>query len=74
MDWKEKIESAAKILGVQLCYDEEIKEGDLYLAVRNSHEAQLLTCDENNKKYNWIRPRENAYSFDTWECVKVISV
>ena len=69
-----KIENAALLLGVTLLPDEEIKQGDLYLACRNL-EPVLLTAheikDQNPSGMNFIIPTTLAYFYDTVECVKV---
>lgn len=49
---------------------EDINPGDTYLAERNSG-VRLLTCKENDLRKKWIVPEENAYLFDTWECVRI---
>lgn len=66
---RKDLEDAATLLGVELV-DEGIKPGDLYLAGRNTG-PHLLTC-KNVDPRNWINAVEPAYSFDTWECVKVV--
>lgn len=48
----------------------DIEPGDTYLAERNSG-VKLLTCKEHNRVKNWIVPVEDAYLFDTWECVRI---
>jgi len=48
----------------------DIEPGDTYLAERNSG-VKLLTCKEHNRAKNWIVPVEDAYLFDTWECVRI---
>lgn len=64
---------AAKELGVKIV-NEPIKPGDLYLAGRNTG-IKFLTC-----KYihpdQWIVATTfpKAYSYDTWECRKVIEI
>jgi hypothetical protein len=50
--------------------EDPIQPGDLYLAERNTG-PQLLTCKYVHPR-NWIVPIENAYSYDTWECVKIV--
>lgn len=50
----------------------KIEPGDTYIAKRNTG-WKLLTCrfvDPNH----WVMPVESAYSYDTWECAKVISI
>ena len=59
----------AKELGVTIV-NEPIKPGDLYLAGRNTG-IKFLTCKSVNPQ-DWIVPTTADYSFDTWECVKVI--
>ena len=62
----------AKDLKLKLCYGERIEKGDLYLAMYNTG-PHLLTCKDNNQR-GWIVPVEDAYCFDTGDCVKVIEV
>ena len=45
-----------------------IEAGDTYLAGRNTG-PHLLTCDF--VKGDVIYPKEIAYPFDRWECVKI---
>ena len=49
--------------------DGAVRDGDTYIAERNT--VQLLTAREVNHERSWIVPEENAYAFDTWECVRV---
>ena len=53
--------------------DEEavIKPGDLYLAGRNTN-IELLTCKRVGLNGSCIFPEENAYPYDTHECIKVV--
>lgn len=55
--------------------DYKIEEGDTYIAGRNTG-PQILTCRKNCDGFDegWIQPEENAYSYDTWECRKVLSI
>ena len=62
---------AAKDLGVQIV-DEAIQPGDLYLAGRNTG-VHLLTCQSVHPN-SWIVATTLAYSYDTWECVKVVEI
>ena len=48
----------------------EIAPGDTYIAERNVG-LRLLTCKENNHERGWIVPVENAYPYDTGECIKI---
>jgi hypothetical protein len=55
----------------------EILVGDLYLARRHTG-WHLLTCAEVVKvgpkgTRGYVVPRENAYCYDLWECLKVIT-
>ncbi len=60
--------------GVELKLDDTpIKPGDLYLAERNTG-PKLLTCREVSSQFQCIHPIEIGYSFDTWECRKVVAV
>jgi len=57
--------------GILLKMDEgEIREGDLYVAERNTG-PKLLTAKKVNHDRGWIEPTSNDYSFDLGECVKV---
>lgn len=49
----------------------QIKPGDSYLAERNTG-VKLLTCKQHNRNYGYLISEENAYPYDTRECVKVI--
>lgn len=51
---------------------EKIKQGDLYLAERNTG-IKLLTCEEVNPS-GWIVPKEKDYCYDVPECIKVIEI
>lgn len=51
--------------------DDPIQPGDTYLAERNTG-PHLLTCESVNER-NWIKAVEMAYSYDTWECIKIVS-
>jgi hypothetical protein len=53
--------------------EREIREGDLYIAERNTG-PKLLTAAEVSKERNWIAPTTNDYLYDIWECVKVVEV
>ncbi len=48
----------------------KIQPGDLYVAERNTG-PHLLTCRYVNVEDGWVAAVENAYPFDTNECVKV---
>lgn len=48
----------------------DIETGDTYIAQRNTG-LKLLTCRDNNREGGWINPVENAYSYDTGECIKI---
>lgn len=50
--------------------DGEIEAGDTYIAERNVG-LKLLTCRENVKDQRFICPVENAYAYDTGECIKI---
>lgn len=50
--------------------EEDIQPGDFYIAERNTG-PRLLTCAKNVDPRGWIQAVENAYPFDTGECVKV---
>lgn len=50
--------------------DGDVGPGDLYVAERNTG-PKLLTCERVHEEGGWVVARENAYSFDTHECVKV---
>ena len=65
-----KLKERAAELGLKVSYD-PIQPGDTYLAERNTG-PKLLTCEAVNER-GWIRPVEMEYSYDTWECIKVIS-
>lgn len=62
-----------KVEGVQFEVDPsaEIKPGDLYISERNQG-PELLTCRIVSPKNHWIHPVEIAYSYNTWECFKVV--
>ncbi len=60
---------AAETLGVDIV-EGPIKPGDMYLAGRNTG-IKLLTCLSVHER-DWIVPTTMAYSFDTWECRKVV--
>ncbi len=55
--------------------DYKIEEGDTYIAGRNTG-PQILTCRKNCDGFGegWIRPEENAYSYDTHECRRVLTI
>lgn len=57
---------------VKVDFDGQISVGDLYLAQRNGP-VKLLTCKEIHPN-GYIRSIENAYPYDTWECVKVVNI
>ena len=59
-------------LGLDPRPNEKIKPGDLYLAKRNGP-PELLTCKSISER-EYVIPIENAYCYDTWECIKVVSV
>lgn len=62
----------AKKLGL-VTSDDPIQPGDTYLAERNTG-PHLLTCWRVHDK-NWIVPvEEEAYCYDTWECIKIVKV
>lgn len=46
--------------------------GDQYVAERDGP-AVVLTCKNINYPMHWVVPVEDAYFYDTWECVKVKS-
>lgn len=48
----------------------ELEPGDTYVAERNQG-PRLLTVRENNRTRGWVMPVENAYPYDTHECVGV---
>ena len=47
----------------------DLQPGDTYIAERNTG-PKLLTVKTVNPR-GWIQSQESAYSFDTWECVKI---
>ena len=60
--------------------EKPVEIGDLYIAERNVG-PKLLTAamvvgpgEGPNGSGNWIEPTSTDYSFDTWECVKVVEV
>ena len=60
--------------------ERDIKEGDLYIAERNTG-PKLLTAEkvvgpgEGPEGWgNWIQPTTTDYSYDILECVKVVEV
>ncbi len=65
---------AGKVLnldGILLKMDEdEIREGDLYVAERNTG-PKLLVAKKVDRDRGWIEPTSTDYSFDLHECVKV---
>jgi len=50
--------------------DGDILPGDTYIAERNSG-LKLLTCRSNNHEDGWIVPVEDAYCYDTNECIRI---
>lgn len=50
----------------------DLRPGDLFLAERNTG-PKLLTCRHVDER-GWVMAVESAYSYDVWECRKVISV
>lgn len=50
--------------------DGEVRPGDTYIAERNTG-PKLLTCLGINISLSCIVPVENAYCFDTNECIRV---
>lgn len=50
--------------------EKEIKVGDLYVAERNTGPKLLTAANIDHRQ--WIKPTTNDYSYDTWECVKVV--
>ena len=63
------VAAAASDLDLKLCFDEEIKPGDMYIALRNTG-PRLLTCLKVCDGY--ILNVEHEYPYDIHECVKVI--
>ena len=53
-------------------YNIAIQQGDTYIAKRNTG-WKLLTCAFVDTRH-WIESKENEYSYDTWECAKVLSL
>lgn len=49
---------------------DDIQAGDTYLAERNTG-VRLLTCRSVPMHLDCIFPVENAYAYDTKECVKI---
>lgn len=68
-----KLQGTIWFEGAEVSFDcqAEIKPDDLYIAERNTG-VKLLTCREIGDRC--IVPKEVAYSFDTWECAKVIQI
>lgn len=50
--------------------DGSITTGDTYLAERRNG-VKLLTCSRNEEASGYIVPQENAYIYDTGECIKI---
>lgn len=48
----------------------DIEAGDTYIAERRGG-MRLLTCRENNKEQRWIVPVEQAYTYNTGDCVRI---
>ena len=69
----EDVKKVAEDLGVKLCWGEDIKPGDLYLAQRNQG-VKLLTCRYVNLEHRWVCPTTAAYPYDLHECVKVVEL
>lgn len=69
VEMKESLREFAAENGLITLQGEEIKPGDFYIAERNTG-PKLLECKEVDYR-NWIVATELAYSYDTWECVKV---
>lgn len=67
------MEERAKGLGF-ISSSDSIQPGDTYLAERNTG-PKLLTCLKVMKndfgEPSYIVPKEVAYCFDVWECVKI---
>lgn len=51
---------------------EKIRKGDLYVAERNSGLKLLTAREDPTEELNCIHPTTNEYSYDLWECVKVV--
>ena len=66
----EAIREFASENGLKLLEGAEIKPGDFYIGMRNQG-PKLLECHSVHPSH-WIRPVEIAYSYGTWECVKVV--
>jgi hypothetical protein len=69
MNYEQWLDSI-RALGFIPLPDEEIRPGDSYCAERNTG-LKLLTCKEHNHTQGFITPTENAYCYDTHECIKV---
>lgn len=67
------IRETAKEMGF-IPTDEPIQPGDTYLAERNTG-PKLLTClsvvNNNFGEPSYIVPKEFAYCYNAWHCVKV---
>ena len=67
-----------EIEGITVNERSQILPGDLYLARRHTG-WHLLTCAEvvkvgPNQTRGYVVPREkNAYCYDLWECLKVVT-
>ena len=71
-DWINKTE--VEFEGMTLVLSSEpIREGDTYLAERNTG-PKLLTAKNINGAGRCIHAKENAYSFDLCECKKVVDI
>ena len=68
-----EIENQKVILCDRSVWFTGLEPGELYCAIRNIG-WQLLTCREVNKEQQWVHSQELAYSYDTWECYKVIDM
>ncbi len=66
---RQALKERAAELGFEVS-DDPIQPGDTYLAERNTG-PHLLTCEKVDPRH-WIQAVEMAYSYDTWECIKVI--
>lgn len=68
---RDAYEAQAAELGLKLCWGEEIRPGDLYIAGRNKL-PQLFECKSIHER-GWVSSTEShAYPYDCWECVKAV--
>jgi len=66
--WRERVEQLAEELDVELCWNEPIRAGDLYIAARNTG-PHLLECRALGMAC--VFPVGIGYAFDFPECVLV---